>query len=149
MQHRGAVGKVDNEAGFRENIPADEDIMGLCEGRKSNDIKFYFHPGEEKADIEVVGGNWLPASLMDQAGVNWLQPQPRRESGANPRSSRAGVNKRQDVEQAFSAVGFSDSNGSARSVVDQVLDRLLKADLGPNGLFVICHRGAFVSKEGA
>jgi hypothetical protein len=149
MQHRGSVGKVDNKAGFRENIPADEDIMGLCERRKSNDIKFYIHTWEEKADFEVVGGNWFPASLVDHAGVDWFQSQPRCESGANPRTSRAGVNKRQDVEQAFGAAGFSDPNGSARAMADQVLDRLLKADLGPDGFFVICHRDSFVSKESA
>lgn len=107
MQHRGAAGKVDNEAGFRENISTDEDIMGLCEGRKSNDIKFYFHPGEEKANAEVVGGNWLPASLVDHAGVDWFQSQPLCESGANPRSSRAGVNKRQGAVMLYFQVrGF-------------------------------------------
>lgn len=141
MKGDAALGKVDGKSEAGQNVPADQDIVRGCEGWKPLRIKFHpREPGDCYVDGEEVSGNWLPPGLMDEAFTSWDDPETCDKSRTEPGAGRAGIEQGEGLECRLPGNPYV--NRGSRAMLDEVIDRLMKADLGPDGFVVICHRGA-------
>ncbi|WP_145718462.1 hypothetical protein [Mesorhizobium tianshanense] len=147
MKLRQTGRKVDSDTKAREQVTADKNVVRISERRQRGDIKFHVHRGGVQSDSEDIGGYWLSPSLMDLSNVDWLESKPLGNAGANSTTGSAGVDLSQDTKLGALEIGTANLNADCRTVLEQTVDRLLKAELGPNGFFVICHRDAFEARE--
>jgi hypothetical protein len=143
MERRDASQKIDIEATAFENIAPYKRPVIRIHASDIDDIKIDVAEGhkehgriERRFDRRQPGdsGNGVP----DLRKAKFLG-----QTGPQPGTHRASVDLRAHPDLASSQIGRgANSDLNRRAMLDQVLDRLSKFDLGPSGFIVIAHRGS-------
>lgn len=76
---------------MRQNVPADQNVVGTSDGFKPRDIKF--HPAsyawDYDMDVEEGCGKWIAPSLMDDSFAAWVEVETPRQCGTDGASRRS------------------------------------------------------------
>lgn len=143
MKLRDPGRKIDQQSKTGKSVSADQNFVRGSERRQASNVKVNIHPRQEESNGKEVGGYWLPPSFMDSAETDWFEIESLGNVGSDTAASSSGIDLSQSFERRTGGSRRSDANRSRRAVFDQTLSRLLEADFGPNGFFIICHRDAF------
>lgn len=139
MQQNPSCREVDGKTVSTENVPAKEYVVRFGEGREARNVKFYVHPRKEESNGEQAYFYRFPPGFMDLSRADWFRTEPLPESRADACSVGAGIDLSEHEAGFFGSPQGADTNLDGRPILEQVIDRLLKADLGAKGFFVICH----------
>lgn len=125
-----------------QEVSPNQNVVGASERRKPGHIKFYpaSYAWDYDMDVEEGCGKWIAPSLMDGSFADWAEIEPLHQCGANGTDRRSGIEQSHCADNLASG-GGSDSNRGSRAILNEIIDRLVKADLGPDGFLIVCHRG--------
>lgn len=125
-----------------QEVSPNQNVVGASERRKPGHIKFYpaSYAWDYDLDAEEGCGQWIAPSLMNDPAVDWLEREPAGEVRADSGASGPGIEQRYRSDNIASIRG-SDGNRGGRAILNEIIDRLVKADLGPDGFLIVCHRG--------
>lgn len=142
MKPRSSGRKIDAQPRSPQNVATDNDIVWFPKEWQSNDFRFKLQSAEAQTDAVEGDDDWFASCLSEESVVAVRsQGKPPRYLGTDTGAMRSRV----DLCQHDNRVGLDKRNGSnanleSWSVLSKVIDGLAKADLGPAGFFVVCHR---------
>ncbi len=139
MKRRGAVSEIDDEAATSKDIATDKNVVWRIKGGESYDLSLDVAGWQRDSNTEEGSDDWWQPGLVSFGVPNIFKFQMQGQRFTDGCNSRSGVDLRQGFD-AWPPVDGADQNIDAGAVLDNVIDRLAKCDLGPSGFFVICHR---------
>ncbi|MGB3830894.1 MAG: hypothetical protein WA975_03410 [Mesorhizobium sp.] len=135
-----------------KDISPNEKIVGLGEGRQTGDMTTDTHGAQlarwritkshDDIDLMKIDGDPFSAGLDYIAGTMSPELKTSDHVGADAAHGGASVDLSENAHSVGLRGNIANGGSDRRPVLDQVIDTLSKADLGPDGFFVICHRGA-------
>lgn len=143
VEKETSIHEIDSQAETGENVATNQNVMGSGEGWKPRPVKFY--PRTEVGNAEAygveAGSQRFSSRLMDETGTDWFDCETVDETRAQAGPGGSGVKKREGANSLGRIAGSGNLDDGARTMLEQTIDRLLKADFGPSGFLIVCHRG--------
>jgi hypothetical protein len=131
--------KIHHEPAIRKDVPPNKNVMWRAKGGEASHFVLNIGMGQRQANKMVGDHKALPPGLMDFAMLPiWHQAESFSELCTDPSASRASVNLGEDP-RTVSAVNACDADLNSGAILDQLVNRLTKCDLGPSGFFIIGH----------
>ena len=136
-------GKIRSEPTIFEHVSTDDEIVGGSEaGRESLDINVKAEVWKRKKDAEIESRVWLGSCFVDEAVSDCLKGKPLRETVVDTGYLRSGIDLGANFDRLDPVVRQRpDPDRKRGAVLADVIRSLADSNLGPNGFFVICHRG--------
>jgi len=138
MKRGGAGREINREAAAGKEITADKNIVWRIKGNETHDISLDITRWQRNSDPEIGCMDGGKARLVNFSPPNWLKVERRGQGFTDTGAGGPGVNLSESVD-IWAADNVADNNLDRRPIFENIIDRLAKFDLGPNGFFIVCH----------
>ena len=142
MEKRSAARKIDKEPTVREYVPPNKKVVWRTQGGQTYNVRLDIGRREARSDAEIGGDYWFSTSFVNFPLVDRIEGEFLSEPGAHAASSGSRVKKREDIQITIGdGEGRCHADLNGRAILKELVDGLGELDLGPNGFFIIAHRG--------